>query len=87
MVGFPSLALKSETILYTAQNGRSSLSATLQGRTMKHLSTAEIAVIKARILRGDKYQEIASDYRINQGWLSDLKFMLIFAEIVPAMLD
>jgi hypothetical protein len=41
---------------------------------MKHLSKAEIAVIKARILRGDLYVDIASDYRINQGRIADLKF-------------
>lgn len=54
---------------------------------MKHLSAAEIAVIKARILRGDKYHEIACDYRINQGRIADLKFGRIFAEIKPVLLD
>ena len=53
---------------------------------MKHLSLAEIAVVKARILRGDKYHEIASDYRINQGRLSDLKYERIFPDLVPATL-
>ena len=51
---------------------------------MKHLSKAEIAVIKARILRGDRYVDIASDYRINQGRIADLQFGRIFGEIVPA---
>src|ERR1700744_6243409 len=51
---------------------------------MKHLSKAEIAIIKARILRGDKYSEIASDYRINQGRISDLKFGRIYREIDAA---
>ncbi|WP_146006660.1 hypothetical protein [Bradyrhizobium forestalis] len=54
---------------------------------MKHLSTAEIAVIKARILRGDRYSEIASDYRINQGRLADLKFGRIYASVEPADLS
>ncbi|SDE28378.1 hypothetical protein [Rhodospira trueperi] len=54
---------------------------------MKHLSIAEIAVIKARIARGDKYHDIASDYRINQGRLSDLKYGRIFAEVRPAVLE
>lgn len=54
---------------------------------MKHLSTAEIAVIKARILRGDKYAEIASDYRINQGRISDLKFGRILRDVEPADLS
>lgn len=53
---------------------------------MKHLTTAEISVIKARIQRGDLYHEIASDYRINQGRLSDLKFGRIFADVPPAEL-
>jgi hypothetical protein len=53
---------------------------------MKHLSKLEIAVIKARILRGDRYSEIASDYRINQGRLSDLKYGKIFPEIDAAQL-
>ena len=53
---------------------------------MKHLSLVEIAVIKARILRGDRYHEIASDYRINQGRLSDLKYNRIHAGIHPATL-
>jgi hypothetical protein len=53
---------------------------------MKHLSTAEIAIIKARINRGDRYQDIAADYRINQGRLSDLKFGRISPEVRPASL-
>ncbi len=53
---------------------------------MKHLSTVEIAVIKARILRGDKYSEIAADYRLNIGRLSELKYGKIFPEIPPASL-
>ena len=54
---------------------------------MKHLSNVEIAVIKARILRGDKYSEIASDYRINQGRLSDLKYGRICLDVQPADLS
>lgn len=50
---------------------------------MKHLSKAKTAVIKARILRGDKYAEIASDYRINQGRIADLKFGRIRADVEP----
>lgn len=51
---------------------------------MNHLSLAEIAIIKGRIFRGDKYHEIASDYRINQGRLSDLKYGRIFPDVFPA---
>jgi hypothetical protein len=54
---------------------------------MKHLSKAEIAVIKARIIRGDKYAEIASDYRINQGRIADLKFGRMHKDIQPADLS
>jgi hypothetical protein len=54
------------------------------GNHMKHLSRAEIAVIKARILRGDLYSDIASDYRINQGRIADLKFGRIFPDVEPA---
>jgi len=53
---------------------------------MKHLSLAEVAIIKARIYRGDKYHEIASDYRINQGRLSDLKYGRIYPEVRAAKL-
>lgn len=51
---------------------------------MKHLSKNDIAIIKARIARGDPYVDIASDYRINQGRIADLKFGRIFADIEPA---
>jgi len=51
---------------------------------MKHLSKAEIAIVKARILRGDRYADIASDYRLNQGRLADLKFGRIHVDIEPA---
>jgi hypothetical protein len=54
---------------------------------MKHLSKAEIAVIKARIARGDRYVAIASDYRINQGRIADLKYGRIHADIEPADLS
>jgi hypothetical protein len=54
---------------------------------MKHLSKAEIAIIKARIARGDKYSEIAADYRINQGRITDLKFGRIHADVKPADLS
>lgn len=51
---------------------------------MTHLTLIEISVIKARILRGDRYQDIAADYRINQGRLSDLKYGRLHAEVPPA---
>jgi hypothetical protein len=51
---------------------------------MKHLSKIEVAIIKARIFRGDKYSEIAADFRINQGRLSDLKYGRIYKAISAA---
>jgi hypothetical protein len=54
--------------------------------TLKELTEVEIAVIKARIKRGDKYSEIASDYRLNQGRIADIKFGRAFPEIKPAEL-
>jgi len=54
---------------------------------MRHLLKAEIAIIKARILRGDKYVDIASDYRINQGRIADLKFGRIYPDVPPADLS
>lgn len=49
--------------------------------TLKDLTTEEIAFIKGRINRGDKYQDIAADYRLNQGRISDLKFGRLYPEI------
>lgn len=54
--------------------------------TIRDLSEADIAIIKGRINRGDKYSEIASDYRINQGRIADLKFGRIRRSIPPATL-
>ncbi len=54
---------------------------------MKPLSRAEIAIVKARVLRGDRYAEIASDYRLNQGRLADLKYGRIHADVEPADLN
>jgi hypothetical protein len=54
--------------------------------TVKDLSDQDIAIIKARIKRGEKYAEIASDYRINQGRIADFKFGRIRPDIVPATL-
>lgn len=53
---------------------------------MKHLSEIEIAVIKARIIRGDRYSDISADYRINIGRLSDMKYGRIYHHIKPAVL-
>ena len=54
--------------------------------TISDLTEYEISVIKARILRGDKYSEIASDYRLNQGRIADIKFGRICSNIRPVNL-
>jgi hypothetical protein len=66
------------------QNGAVLVFKIVRRKRMKHLSRAEIAIIKARILRGDRYSDIASDYRINQGRIADLKFGRIFRDVQPA---
>ena len=55
--------------------------------TLRELSIAEIAIIKARILRGDEYAEIASDFRLNQGRIADLKFGRLYRDVEPADLS
>ena len=52
--------------------------------TLRELTTSQVAVIKARINRGDKYSEIASDYRLNQGRIADIKFGRAYPEVKPA---
>lgn len=54
--------------------------------TIRDLSDEDVANIKARINRGDKYSEIASDYRINQGRIADLKFGRTRSEVTPSRL-
>ena len=53
---------------------------------MRHLSDDDVAIIKARILRGDRHHDIAADYRINQGRVSDLKHGRLRAHVRPAIL-
>jgi hypothetical protein len=52
--------------------------------SIRDLSDEDIAEIKARIARGEKYSEIASDYRLNQGRIADLKFGRIRPDIKPS---
>jgi hypothetical protein len=54
--------------------------------TVKDLTDQDIAIIKARIQRGEKYADIASDYRLNQGRIADFKFGRIRPDIAPANL-
>jgi hypothetical protein len=74
----------------STQSGAPSGASVMKGCLMasfKDLSSAEIAIIKARILRGDKYQDIAADYRLNQGRIADLKFGRKFPHVPPADLS
>jgi hypothetical protein len=52
--------------------------------TLRDLTAEDVSIIKARIIRGDKYSEIASDYRLNQGRIADIKFGRAYPEIKPA---
>ncbi|AVT83363.1 hypothetical protein [Rhodopseudomonas palustris] len=53
--------------------------------TLRELTTEQVAEIKARLKRGDKYSEIAADYRLNQGRIADIKFGRAFPEVAPAV--
>ena len=55
--------------------------------TLKELSEAEIAIIIARIIRGDKYSDITSDCLVNQGRISDLSFGCLYPSVAPAKLS
>ncbi len=55
--------------------------------TPKDLSREDIAIVKARIIKGDKHQDIASDYRLNQGRITDIKYERTYPEIPPADLS
>ncbi len=52
--------------------------------TVKDLTDEDISVIKARAFCGHKYSDIASDYRLNQGRVADIKFGRIGADIEPS---
>lgn len=52
--------------------------------TLRELTPSQVAAIKARINRGDKYSEIAADYRLNQGRIADIKFGRAYPDIQPA---
>ncbi len=48
------------------------------------LTPEDAAVVKARLLRGDRQSEIAADYRVNGGRTSEINTGKRFAEIEPA---
>lgn len=47
------------------------------------LSANDFVIIKARILRGDYQHDIAADYGLNQGRISEIKKKLIFIDTPP----
>ena len=53
---------------------------------MNHLSNSKIAIVKARVTRGDRYADIATDYCINQGRIADIKYGRIGKAIAPAII-
>jgi hypothetical protein len=55
--------------------------------TLKELTLKDVSLIKARIIRGDKYSEIAADYRLNQGRIADIKFGRAYPEVKPAEIE
>lgn len=48
------------------------------------LSIADIAIIKARIKRGDYQHNIAADYSLNQGRICEIKRGHRFGYVLPA---
>lgn len=65
------------------RNGRQRSSAL----TLMELSEAEIAIIKARIIRGDKYSNIDFDCLVSQGRISDLEFWRLYPSVAPVKLN
>jgi hypothetical protein len=51
---------------------------------VSELSREDVAIIKARIVRGDKQHRIAADYDLNQGRISEIKHGKLFSEVPPA---
>lgn len=49
--------------------------------TVKTLSSADILVIKARLKRGDHQHDIAADYGLNQGRISEINTEKRFADV------
>lgn len=49
------------------------------------LTAEQVAVIKARIIRGDYQHRIAADFDLNQGRISEIANGKRFADVPPAM--
>ena len=53
---------------------------------VKDLSRADVAIIKARLARGELQHRIAADYDINAGRISEINTGARFADVTPAVL-
>ncbi len=51
---------------------------------LRDLTTADVAVIKRRLLDGHLQHDIAADYKINQGRINDIAKNRRFSEVPPA---
>jgi len=52
--------------------------------TISELTPEEVAIIKRRLISGELQHEIAADYRINQGRISEINTGQRFAHVPPA---
>jgi hypothetical protein len=52
-------------------------------KKIHELSIADIAIIKARIQRGDNQHDIAADYGFNQGRVCEIKYGKWYPEVAP----
>jgi hypothetical protein len=52
--------------------------------TVKELTPETVAIIKRRLISGELQHEIAADYRINQGRISEINTGQRFAHVPPA---
>jgi hypothetical protein len=50
------------------------------------LTAADAAIVKARLARGDRQSDIAADFRVNGGRISEINTGKKFAEVPPASL-
>lgn len=55
--------------------------------TIKTLTTEQVAIIKARIAKGDYQHRIAADFDLNQGRVSEIATGKRFSEIPPALME
>ncbi len=51
------------------------------------LTAGDAAIVKARLSRGDRQSDIAADYRVNAGRVSEINTGKKFADVPIAQLD